>query len=138
MGDEPDDEPAIDRPPTSQERPQVRPGDSEVLPPGDGPRRKRPRLVDAFRKVRDTGLKKGAKEVLTGAFDERRSELEELATAALRRALVEESERIERLIERSVEVKKREVRLSLLVLVAASLLYAGLAWVSSLIEGGGG
>ncbi|QDU69097.1 hypothetical protein [Engelhardtia mirabilis] len=111
---------------------------SEVLPPGEGRRKKRPRLVEALRKVRDSGLKKGAKDVLTGAFDERRSELEELATAALRRALVEETERIERLIERSVEVKKREVRLSLLVLVAASLLYAALAWIASLLGQGAG
>lgn len=121
-------------PEDSPKAPAPAPADPE-LDRVDGGKRRRP-LVDAFRRVRDGSLKKGATEVLTGAFDERRTELEELAVTALRRALIEESARIEQLIERSVEVKRREVRLSLLVLVAASLLYAALAWISSALGGG--
>ena len=49
----------------------------------------------------------------------------------MRQAIREESSSIKEAIEHAVEVKKREVRLSLIVLVVASLLYLGLWWATS-------
>lgn len=80
-------------------------------------------IVDAVREASE----QSAKKVLTDAFDERRSDLEEMAVNALRRAIEEEGDRLERLIEKSIEVKKREVRLSLLVLLVATSVYVVLA-----------
>ena len=90
----------------------------EVLPP-----RRSKNLVEAVREASE----KSAKRVLTDAFDEKRSDLEEMAVRALRRSIEEEGDRLERLIEKSIEVKKREVRLSLLVLLVATTLYVILA-----------
>ncbi len=90
----------------------------EILPP-----RRSKNLVEAVREASE----KSAKRVLTDAFDEKRSDLEEMAVRALRRSIEEEGDRLERLIEKSIEVKKREVRLSLLVLLVATTLYVILA-----------
>jgi hypothetical protein len=69
---------------------------------------------------------RSARRSLQQAFDERRGELEDLAVKSLTRALREEAHTLEALIDRAVAVKKREVRLSLLVLVASALLYVAL------------
>jgi len=49
----------------------------------------------------------------------------------MRRALSEEAERFKEVIEHLVNVKKREVRLSLLVLLVAALVYFVLDWFAS-------
>ena len=48
----------------------------------------------------------------------------------MRKALEAEAGRIETAIERAIAVKKREVRLSLLVLVVSSLVYLALYWLT--------
>jgi hypothetical protein len=82
-----------------------------------------PGLVDGLADQAQARLEQSALKAIAQAYDQRRADLEQLAVDALKRTLREESETLERLIERSVEVKKREVRLSLLVLLGASLLY---------------
>ncbi len=93
----------------------------------DGPEIQMPRrsrtIVEAVREASE----ESAKRVLSDAFDDKRSELEEMAVRALRRSIEEEGDRLERLIEKSIEVKKREVRLSLLVLLVATTIYVVLA-----------
>jgi hypothetical protein len=61
---------------------------------------------------------------------ERECELEERAVRALRRAIALEADRIKETIEHGVAVKKREVRLSLVVLITASLVYLVLYWLT--------
>ena len=51
-----------------------------------------------------------------------------LAAAQRFQAIAEESERIKEAIEHGVAIKKREVRLSLLVLIVAALVYLALYW----------
>ncbi len=107
--------------------PGAQPVDAEPI---DGERRESSgNLVDQLRRAGEQKLERKAKKVLTEAFDERRGELEELGVQTLRRAIAEESERLEQLIERSIEVKKREVRLSLLVLLTGTALYIALALI---------
>ena len=102
-------------------RPAPQPGDEPEVH-ADRPRRSSG-LVDAVRQASE----ESARRVLTDAFDERKGDLEDMAVRALRRAIEEEGERLEALIEKSIEVKKREVRLSLLVLLVATALYVVLA-----------
>ena len=64
------------------------------------------------------------------AFEERADELEDRAVRAMRRAIEAESDRIRMAIEHGVAVKKREVRLSLLVLAISSLIYLVLYFVT--------
>ena len=64
----------------------------------------------------------------TSSYDARADDLEERAVRAMRRAIEEEGERIRELIEHSLVVKRREVRLSLLVILVANLLYLGVWW----------
>lgn len=68
--------------------------------------------------------------VAQSTYDAKADDLEERAVRALRRAMVEETRRIRSTIERSVQAKRREVRLSLLVLVLANLLYLVVYWVT--------
>lgn len=94
-----------------------------------GPRRPKgllPGLMDGLADQAQARLEQSALKAIAQAYDQRRGDLEQLAVDALKRTLREESQTLERLIERSVEIKKREVRLSLLVLVGASLLYVAL------------
>ena len=79
-------------------------------------------------------IQERARKVVGTLYDEKADDLEERAVRALRRAIAEESERIRAVIEHSVEVKKREVRLSLFVLVGAALVYLLLYWFTK--EGG--
>jgi hypothetical protein len=64
----------------------------------------------------------------TSSYDARADDLEERAVRAMRRAIEEEGERIRELLEHSLVVKRREVRLSLLVILVANLLYLGIWW----------
>ena len=61
-------------------------------------------------------------------YDARADDLEERAVRAMRRAIEEEGERIRELLEHSLVVKRREVRLSLLVIIVANLLYLAVWW----------
>ena len=61
-------------------------------------------------------------------YDARADDLEERAVRAMRRAIEEEGERIRELLEHSLVVKRREVRLSLLVILIANALYLGIWW----------
>jgi hypothetical protein len=98
-------------------------GDSASEGAGAGGRGRSRGLVDAVRQASE----QSARKVLTEAFDERKTDLEEMAVRALRRAIEDEGQRLERLIEKTIEIKKREVRLSLLVLFVATSLYVVLA-----------
>lgn len=69
-------------------------------------------------------------EVIQRAYDARAGDLQERAAAALRNAIAQESDRIRQTIEFSVEVKRREVRISLTVLVVANLIYLVVYWVT--------
>lgn len=64
----------------------------------------------------------------TSSYDARADDLEERAVRAMRRAIQEEGERIRELLEHSLVVKRREVRLSLLVILVANLLYLAVWW----------
>ena len=65
----------------------------------------------------------------TSSYDARADDLEDRAVRAMRRAIEEEGERIRELLDHSLTVKRREVRLSLLVIIFANLLYLGVWWV---------
>jgi signal transduction histidine kinase len=69
-------------------------------------------------------------EFAQSTYDSRADDLEERAVRAMRVAIQREADRIESLIEHSVDVKRREVRLSLLVLVAANLIYLAVYWAT--------
>lgn len=101
----------------------------DAEPVGDERRESSGNLVDQLRRAGEQKLERKAKKVLTEAFDERRGELEDLGVQTLRRAIAEESDRLEQLIERSIDVKKREVRLSLIVLLVGTALYIALALI---------
>ena len=68
---------------------------------------------------------------MSSAYEDRADDLEERAVRAMRRAISAESDRIKEIIEHSVQVKKREVRLSLLVLIAAALVYLAMDWFAN-------
>jgi hypothetical protein len=69
-------------------------------------------------------------EFVQRSYDSRADDLEERAVRAMRSAVQREADRIESLIEHSVHVKRREVRLSLLVLVVANLIYLLVYWLT--------
>ena len=75
-------------------------------------------------------IEERAAKVVGTLYEEKADDLEERAVRALRRAIEDESDRIQRTIEHAVEVKKREVRLSLLVLVGAAIVYLVLFWLT--------
>jgi len=87
------------------------------------------RAVRAIRKVFDEEADRLIS-MATDTYDSRADDLEERAARALRAALIHESRRIQALIEHSVTVKRREVRLSLLVLVVANLIYLVVYWLT--------
>jgi len=95
------------------------------------------RAHSAISKVYQTqadDLEERAKRVVGSAYKEHSDDLEERAIRALRRAISDEADRIKEAISHGVAVKKVEVRLSLFVLVVASLIYLGLYWFT---QGGG-
>jgi hypothetical protein len=76
-------------------------------------------------------LEHRAMRVMTSVYEQSADDMEERATRALRKAVEAEAERIKEAIEYGIEVKKREVRLSLVVLVVSSLIYLALYWFTS-------
>ena len=74
-------------------------------------------------------MKESLVSLATSSYDARADDLEERAVRAMRRAIEEEGERIRELLEHSLVVKRREVRLSLLVILVANLLYLGVWWL---------
>ena len=73
-------------------------------------------------------LEERARRVVGSAYREHSDDLEERAIRVLRSAIADEADRIKEAISHGVAVKKIEVRLSLIVLVIASLIYLGLFW----------
>jgi len=87
-------------------------------------------VVSRIYDSRADDLEDRAKRAVSSAYRESADDLESRAVSAMRRALTEEAERIKEMIEASIRVKKREVRLSLLVLVLAAVIYLALYWVT--------
>ena len=128
--------------PTMDERtePEGPPPEQEVLGrEADERRRKDPRkklsrwvekraarVVGRVYEDRAEDLQERAAKTIGSVYEERADELEERAVRAMRRAIEAESDRIREAIEHGVAVKKREVRLSLLVLALSSLIYLAL------------
>ena len=73
-------------------------------------------------------LEERARRVVGSAYKDHSDDLEDRAVRAMRRAIIDEGERIKDIIEYSVQIKKREVRWSLIVLIVASLVYMSLYW----------
>jgi len=90
-------------------------------------RRAKSVVASLYREQADD-LESRARRAVSSLYDENADDLEERAVRALRRALQAESDRIQEVIEHAVAVKKREVRLSLAVLVLAALVYLLLDW----------
>src|SRR5688572_24071813 len=80
-------------------------------------------------------LEERARRVMSTAYEKSADDLEERAVRAMRRAIEAEAGRIQQAIEHGIAVKKREVRLSLVVLVVSSLVYLALYWFTSRPEG---
>jgi hypothetical protein len=80
-------------------------------------------------------LEERARRVMSTAYEKSADDLEERAVRAMRRAIEAEAGRIQEAIEHGIAVKKREVRLSLVVLVVSSLVYLALYWFTSRPEG---
>ncbi|MEM7306054.1 MAG: hypothetical protein AAF682_05255 [Planctomycetota bacterium] len=115
--------------------------DLEAVPDDEPKRRRRGRLArwveGRAERVLKSAVSSGADkieeraaEVVGSLYDQKADDLEDRAVRAMRRAIHEESERIRSVIEHSVEVKRREVRLSLLVLVGAAIVYLILFWIT--------
>ena len=86
------------------------------------------RVASKIYAARADELEERARRVVGSAYREHSDDLEDRAVRALRKAIVHEADVIKDAIEHGVQVKKREVRLSLLVLLVASLVYLGLYW----------
>jgi len=76
-------------------------------------------------------LEQRALRVMNSVYQQTADDMEERAARALRVAITAEADRIKEAIEHGIAVKKREVRLSLLVLVVSSLVYLVLYWFTS-------
>ena len=93
------------------------------------------RVVEQAYEARAADLEQRAMRAMSSVYEQSADDLEERAVRAMRRALEAESGRIKEAIEHSIAVKKREVRLSLLVLVVSSLVYLALYWFTHRPEG---
>jgi len=89
------------------------------------------RVVEHAYESHAQDLEHRAMRVMTSVYEKSADDLEERAARALRRAIEAEAEHIKDAIEHGIEVKKREVRLSLLVLVVSSLVYLALYWITN-------
>lgn len=89
------------------------------------------RVVEQAYEARAADLEERAMRAMSSVYEKSADDLEERAVRAMRRALEAEAERIKEDIEHGIAVKKREVRLSLLVLVVSSLVYLALYWFTS-------
>jgi len=115
---------------------------AEVFPPGEGrPAKKRrslgawvgtkaKKVVDSLYEARADDIEQRARRAVGSAYRDSADDIQGRAIEAIRRAITLESDRIREAIEHGVQVKKREMRLSLLVLVTASLLYLLLYWLT--------
>ncbi len=88
------------------------------------------KVVSQLYESRVDDIEHRARRAVSSAYEDQADDLEERAVRAMRTALTEESDRIKEVIEHAIQVKKREVRLSLIVLVAASLIYMLLYWAT--------
>ena len=79
-------------------------------------------------------LEERARRIVVSAYRDQADDLEERAVRAMRQAILAEADKIKEAVEHGIEVKRREVRLSLVVLVVASLVYL----VLYLVTHGGG
>ena len=86
------------------------------------------KVVSHLYDTRADDIEQRARRAVGSAYRDQADDLEERAVRAMRQAIHSEADRIKEAIEHAVQVKKREVRLSLLVLVVASLLYLALYW----------
>ena len=89
------------------------------------------RVVSQAYEAHAADLEERAQRVMSSVYERSADDLEERAVRAMRRALEAEAGRIQQAIEHGIAVKKREVRLSLLVLVVSSLVYLALYWVTN-------
>ncbi len=86
------------------------------------------RVVKQAYESHRTDLEERARRVMSSVYEHTADDMEERAVRAMRRAIEAEAGRIQQAIEHGIAVKKREVRLSLLVLVVSSLVYLALYW----------
>jgi hypothetical protein len=93
--------------------------------------RRAEKVVKRVYEARAEDLEDRAKRVVGTLYEKSADDLEERAVRAMRRAIEAEAHRIRDAIEHGVEVKRREVRLSLLVLIVAALMYLALEWWQS-------
>lgn len=112
-------------------------GSEEAGPAGPGVRtrglsgwveQRAQRVVEHVYQSRAAELEERAERVMNSVYEKTADDMEERAVRAMRRALEAEAERIEDAIEHGIAIKKREVRLSLLVLIVSSLVYLALHW----------
>jgi hypothetical protein len=89
------------------------------------------RVVEQAYEARASDLEQRAMRAMSSVYEKSADDLEERAVRAMRKAIEAEAGRIKEAIEHAIEVKKREVRLSLLVLVVSSLVYLALYWFTS-------
>ena len=89
------------------------------------------RVVEQAYEARAADLEERAMRAMSQVYEKSADDLEERAVRAMRRALEAESGRIKEAIEHSIAVKKREVRLSLLVLLTAALVWFLLDWFAN-------
>ncbi len=94
------------------------------------------KVVHSLYDSRADDIEERARRAVGSAYRDSADDLQNRAVEAMREAIRAESERIKEAIEHSVDVKKREARLSLLVLVVASLVYLLLYWATH--SGGAG
>ena len=128
------------QPPAAAEAPEVyEPQPAEVQRPPRASRKRKltswverraTKVASKIYKTQADDIQERASRAVSQVYEERADDLEERAVRALRRAISEEADRFKEVIEHAVAVKKREVRLSLLVLIAAALLYFLLDWFS--------
>ncbi len=93
-------------------------------------------VVSRIYEARADEIEQRARRIVNTAYEDSADDLEDRAVNAMRRALAAEADRIRESIEHGISVKKREVRLSLVVLVVASLIYLALYYFT--VVGGGG
>ncbi len=89
------------------------------------------RVVEQAYQTRAADLEERAMRAMSSVYEKAADDLEERAVRAMRRAIEAEAGRLQTAIEHGIAVKKREVRLSLLVLVVSSLVYLALYWFTS-------
>jgi len=89
------------------------------------------RAVSQAYQTHAADLEERAHRAIHSLYEKSADDIEERAVRAMRRAIEAEAHRIEQAIEHGIAIKKREVRLSLIVLVVSSLVYLVLHWLTS-------